>query len=301
MVPENIPHSVIVLGSGAIGAEFASFYCSMGTKVIMCEIAGQILPAEDEEVSNFVRKQFQARGISIHTNVAIEREKPKNQNAVAVRISKKDGNSETLEAEKLILAVGVQGNSEECGLEKTQALVENGLVMTDEWGRTREPGLYAIGDIAGPPMLAHKAEHEAIACVEKIAGLKTASAVETSRIPACTYCMPQIASIGMTEKSARAQNYSIRVGKFPFSANGKALATGGQHGFAKMIFEAETGQLLGAHLAGAEVTELIHSLSIAMTLETTEAELMHAVFPHPTVSESLLEATLKAYDRPIHM
>ena len=299
MVPETMPKSLLVVGSGAIGIEFASFYRSLGAEVTVCEILDRILPVEDEEISAFARKQFEKQGIKIHTSTTVKALK---KNGASVTASLEGGGkSWDVTADRVILAVGIVGNVEDLGLEGTKVKVEKTHIVIDEWCRTAEPGVYAIGDLVGPPWLAHKASHEGVICVEKIAGLKDVHPLDTSKIPGCTYCMPQVASIGLTEKAAKDKGYQVKVGRFPFIGNGKAIALGEPEGMVKTVFDAKTGELLGAHMVGAEVTELIQGYGIARTLETTEAELMHTVFPHPTLSEMMHEAVLDAYGRAIHM
>ncbi len=292
MAPEQMPKSLLVVGSGAIGIEFASFYRTFGAEVTVVEILPQILPAEDAEVAAFARKQFEKQGIKIITNAKVTKLDKK---ADSVTATIDDGKSpQSLTVERVISAVGVAGNVEHLGLEKLGVKVDRGIVVVDGHGRTNIPGIYAIGDVAGAPMLAHKAEHEGVICVETIHGLKP-HPIDKRRIPGCTYCSPQIASVGLTEQGAKDAKHDIRVGRFPFAANGKAIALGEDQGFVKVIFDKKTGQLLGAHMVGAEVTELIQGYVVAMNLETTEQELMHTVFPHPTLSEMMKEAVLDAY------
>jgi dihydrolipoamide dehydrogenase len=298
MVPQAIPKSLLVVGSGAIGIEFASFYRTMGSEVTVVEILDQILPIEDREIAGFARKQFEKSGMKIFAGTKVAA-LGKTADGLAATIEA--GNSkQQLSIEKVISAVGVVGNVEELGLEAVGVKVEKGLIVVDGYGRTNVPGVYAIGDVSGPPMLAHKAEHEGVVCVEKIKGLET-HPLDKAKIPGCTYCHPQIASVGLTEEKAKAAGRDIRVGRFPFVGNGKAIALGEDQGLVKTIFDAKTGELLGAHMAGAEVTELIQGFVIAMNLETTEEELMHSVFPHPTLSEMMHESVLDAYGRVIHM
>jgi dihydrolipoamide dehydrogenase len=299
MVPPAMPKSLLVMGSGAIGIEFASFYRTMGAEVTVIELLPQILPVEDAEIAGLARKRFEKQGIKILTGAKVTKiEKGANQVTAIVEDGK--GSAQTLSAERLISAVGVVGNIEGIGLEGLGVKIERGIVATDGLGRTNVAGIYAIGDVAGPPMLAHKAEHEGVICVETIAG-KHAHAMDKGKIPGCTYCHPQIASVGLTEGKAKEQGYDIRVGRFPFVGNGKAIALGEPDGLIKTIFDKRTGQLLGAHMIGAEVTELIQGYVVAMTLETTEEELMHTVFPHPTLSEMMHESVLDAYGRVIHV
>jgi len=299
MVPETMPKSLLVVGSGAIGIEFASFYATMGAEVTVVEMLPQILPVEDEEIAATARKRFEKQGLKIVTSAKVEGLK-KSKNDVTATIVDDKGKSQTVTVDKVISAVGVVGNVENLGLEELGVKTERGTIAIDGYGRTNVAGIYAIGDVAGPPMLAHKAEHEGVICVEAIAGLKP-HPMEKAKIPGCTYCSPQIASVGLTEKAAKEAGYEIKVGRFPFIGNGKAIALGEPEGLVKTVFDAKTGQLLGAHMVGAEVTELIQGFVIAMNLETTEEELMHAVFPHPTLSETMHESVLGAYGRAIHI
>ncbi|KAB0681768.1 dihydrolipoyl dehydrogenase [Aureimonas leprariae] len=298
MKPAAMPKSLVVMGSGAIGIEFASFYRTMGAEVTVVELLPQILPVEDAEVAAVARKQLEKLGIRFMTDAKVAKV-TKGGDGVSVEVETK-GKTETLKAERLISAVGVQGNSENLNLEGVGVEVERGIVKTDGLGRTKVPGIYAIGDVAGPPMLAHKAEHEGVICVEAIKGLDV-HPMRKDRIPGCTYCQPQVASVGLTEAKAKESGREIKVGRFRFIGNGKAIALGEPEGLVKTIFDAKTGELLGAHLVGAEVTELIQGFVIAMGLETTEEDLMHAVFPHPTLSETMHESVLDAYGRVIHM
>jgi dihydrolipoamide dehydrogenase len=298
MVPERLPKSVLVIGSGAIGIEFASFYRTMGAEVTVVEILEQILPVEDAEIAELARKQFVKSGIKILTGAKVAALR-KSADAVTATVEAK-GASQEITAEKVISAVGVTGNIEELGLEALGVKTDRGVILVEEFGRTNIPGIYAIGDVAGPPMLAHKAEHEGVICVEKIKGLAS-HPMDKNKIPGCTYCHPQVASVGLTEAKAKASGREIRVGRFPFVGNGKAIALGEDQGLVKTIFDAKTGELLGAHLVGAEVTELIQGFVIAMNLETTEEELIQSVFPHPTLSEMMHESVLDAYQRVIHM
>ena len=300
MVPEAMPKSLLVIGSGAIGIEFASFYHTMGVDVTVVEVMPQIMPVEDEEISKLARKQLEKRGLKIMTEAKVTGVK-KGANNVTATIEDKAGKTSDITIDRVISAVGVQGNIEDIGLETTKVKTDRGCIVIDEYGRTAEPGIYAIGDVAGPPMLAHKAEHEGVICVEKIAGLNDVHPMKKEQIPGCTYCHPQVASVGLTEKKAKEAGYELKVGRFPFIGNGKAIALGEPEGMVKTVFDAKTGQLLGAHMVGAEVTELIQGYVVAMGLETTEAELMHTVFPHPTLSEMMHESVLDAYGRVIHM
>ncbi len=298
MVPEAMPKSLMVVGSGAIGIEFASFYRNMGVDVTVIEVADRILSAEDEEIAAFARKSFEKQGMRIITGARIT-EVARGQDDVRLSIAAADGKAEQITAQRVISAVGIVGNVEEIGLEATRVRVERSHVLIDPFCRTEELGVYAIGDLAGAPWLAHKASHEGVICVEKIAGLDV-HPIDWTNIPGCTYCRPQIASVGLTEARARDAGHELRVGRFPFMANGKALAMGEPEGMVKTVFDARTGALLGAHMVGAEVTEMIQGYAIALTLESTETELMHTVFPHPTVSETMHEAVLDAYGRAIH-
>ena len=297
MVPEAMPQSLLVVGSGAIGIEFASFYRDLGAEVTVVEALDRILPAEDEEISALARKVFEKQGMTIHTGASVETLKPA---AGGVRAEIQAG-GRTIEVavERAILAVGIVGNVEDLGLEATRVRVENGHVAVDRWQQTGETGIHAIGDLAGPPWLAHKASHEGVVCVERIAGLDPRP-LDASRIPGCTYCRPQVASVGLTERAARDRGHEVKVGRFPFVGSGKALAAGDTEGLVKTVFDAGTGELLGAHMVGAEVTELIQGFAVARTLETTEAELIESVFPHPTLSEAMHESVLDAYGRAIH-
>jgi dihydrolipoamide dehydrogenase len=298
MVPERMPKSLLVVGSGAIGIEFASFYRNFGAEVTVVEILPQILPAEDAEISAFARKQFEKQGIKILTDTKVARLEKK-ADSVTVTIEVKSG-TQTLTVERVISAVGVVGNIENLGLEKVGVKTERGAIVVDALNRTNVPGIYAIGDVAGPPLLAHKAEHEGVICVEAIKGLDP-HPMDKRLIPGCTYCSPQIASVGLTEQAAKEKKLDIRVGRFPFVGNGKAIALGEDQGMVKVIFDKKNGALLGAHMVGAEVTELIQGYVVAMNLETTEEELIHTVFPHPTLSEMMKEAVLDAYGRALNI
>ncbi|CAN7346272.1 dihydrolipoyl dehydrogenase [Phenylobacterium sp. LjRoot219] len=297
MVPKAAPKSLIVIGSGAIGIEFASFYRALGAEVTVVEALPRIVPVEDEEVSAAAKKAFEKRGLKFRVPATVKK-LSKSKTGVAIDIEV-GGKAETLEAEVAIVAVGIVGNVEDLGLEALGVKVEKTHVVTDSHGGTGVPGLYAIGDLAGPPWLAHKASHEGIHCIEHIAGLKPVNV--NSPIPGCTYSNPQIASVGVTEAQAKEQGREIKVGRFPFKVNGKAIASGEMEGFVKTIFDGKTGALIGAHMIGAEVTEMIQGFTLAMTLEATEAELQATVFPHPTMSEAMHEASLDAYGRVLHM
>ncbi len=296
--PERFPASLLVVGGGAIGVEFASFFRTFGVDVTLVEALPQILPAEDAEIAAFARKSFEKQGVVIRTATTVAGLGKKADSIVAT-LKGADGATQTLEVARVLSAAGVVANVENLGLEALGVALEKGVVKTDGLGRTNVPGVYAIGDVAGGPMLAHKAEHEGVSCVEAIAGLP-AHPIDKSLIPGCTYCHPQIASVGLTEEKAKAAGFEIRVGRFPYLGNGKAIALGEPEGMVKTIFDKKTGRLLGAHLVGAEATELIQGFVIAMNLETTEEELMKTVFPHPTLSETMLESVLDAYGRAIH-
>ncbi len=298
MVPERMPKSLLVVGSGAIGIEFASFYRTFGAEVTVVEILPQILPAEDAEISAFARKQFEKQGIKILTDTKVAK-LDKKADSVTATIEGKGG-TQALTVERVISAVGVVGNIENLGLEKVGVKTERGAIVVDALNRTNVPGIYAIGDVAGPPLLAHKAEHEGVICVEAIKGLNP-HPMDKRLIPGCTYCSPQIASVGLTEQAAKEKKLEVRVGRFPFVGNGKAIALGEDQGLVKVIFDKKTGALLGAHMVGAEVTELIQGYVVAMNLETTEEELIHTVFPHPTLSEMMKEAVLDAYGRALNI
>jgi dihydrolipoamide dehydrogenase len=299
MVPPEFPKSLLVIGSGAIGIEFASFYRTMGAEVTVAEVMDRVLPVEDAEVSAFAKKAFEKQGMKILTGATVSNLK-KGANDVTATITVA-GKAQEIKVDRVISAVGIVGNVENLGLEGTKVKVEKTHIVIDQWGFTGEPNVYAIGDVAGPPWLAHKAMHEGVLVVEKIAGVKGVHPMKTENIPGCTYCQPQVASIGLTEAAAKAKGLELKVGKFPFIGNGKAIALGEPEGFIKTIFDAKTGELLGAHMIGAEVTELIQGYSIAKTLETTEAELLATVFPHPTLSEMMHESVLAAYGRTLHI
>ena len=298
MNPDKMPKSLLVIGSGAIGIEFASFYRTMGAEVTVVEVLPQILPVEDAEIAAFARKQFEKQGIKIHANAKVSKLDKKADSVTAT--IEADGKTQQITVDRVIAAVGVVGNIENLGLEKLGVKTERGTIKVDEYSKTSVPGIYAIGDVAGPPMLAHKAEHEGVICVEAIKGLHP-HPMNKAMIPGCTYCFPQVASVGLTEQAAKDKKLDIRVGRFPFVGNGKAIALGEDQGLVKVIFDKKTGQLLGAHLVGAEVTELIQGFVVAMNLETTEEELMHTIFPHPTLSETMKEAVLDAYGRVLNM
>ncbi len=298
--PDRLPTSLLVVGSGAIGMEFASFYNALGVDVTVVEIMDRILPAEDAEIAQIARKQLEKSGIRILTGAKVAK-LDKGRETVTATIETGDGKSETLTVERVLSAVGVVANIEDIGLEEAGVKTERGIIRVDGFLRTSAPGVYAIGDVAGPPMLAHKAEHEGVICVEKIAGLDNVHPMERNQIPGCTYCHPQVASVGLTEEEAKKRGHEVRVGRFPFLANGKAIALGDDQGLVKTVFDAKSGQLLGAHMVGPEVTEMIQGFVIAMKLETTEEELMHTIFPHPTLSETMHESVLDAWGRAIHI
>jgi dihydrolipoamide dehydrogenase len=279
--------------------EFASFYDDLGSDVTVVEVLPRVLPVEDEEISKAARKSFEKRGITIHTSTAVA-SLESGAEAVQARIEPDGGEPIDAAFDRVILAVGITGNVEELGLEGTNVQVDRGHVVVNEWLETGEPGLYAIGDLVGPPWLAHKASHEGVLCVERFAGVAGVHSLDTTRVPGCTYTRPQVASVGLTEQAAAERGYTLRVGRFPFAANGKALAIGDSEGLIKTVFDAATGELLGAHMIGPEVTELIQGYAIARSLEATEAELMHTIFPHPTLSESMHESVLDAYDRALN-
>jgi len=296
MVPETMPKSLVIIGSGAIGSEFASFYLDMGVDVTLVEAMDRVLPVEDAEISDFVKKAFAKRGMKIITGARLAGLETA-KDGVTARF---EGDLPDVHAARAILAVGITGNTENLGIEGSAVKVDRGHIVTDQWGATGEPGVYAIGDVTGPPWLAHKASHEGINCVEKMLGEPDVHAIGDGAVPGCTYCRPQVASIGMTEQAARDAGHDIRVGRFPMLANGKAIALGDDQGLIKTIFDKQTGELLGAHMVGPEVTELIQGYAVARTLEATEAELMQTIFPHPTLSEAMHESVLDAYGRAIH-
>ncbi len=296
MVPDTIPKKLLVIGSGAIGMEFASFFDAFGANVTVVEMMDRILPAEDEEISGLARKAFEKRGVTIKTET--QASVKLGANGVTATLTN-NGKAETAEFDRVILAIGIVGNTEDMGLEDLGVKIDRTHITVDDYSFTGVKGLYAIGDVTTPPWLAHKASHEGIICIEKIAGMNP-HPLDANAIPGCTYCHPQIASVGHTEAQAKAAGYEVKVGRFPFIGNGKAIALGEPEGLVKTVFDAKTGELLGAHMIGAEVTELIQGYTIAQKLETTEHELMETVFPHPTLSEMMHEAVLDAYDRTIH-
>lgn len=298
MIPPHVPRSIIIVGSGAIGIEFASFYNSIGVDVTVIEAHGKILPVEDAEIALLAHKSFEKKGIKIITNAKLIKQ-TKSKNGIEVELELA-GKVQKLEAEILLMAVGIVANTENLGLEKTKVKVENGYIVTNGLMQTAEPGIYAIGDVAGAPCLAHKASHEGIIAAESIAGLKP-HAINKHNIPGCTYSSPQIASVGLTEEAAKALGYELKIGRFPFIGNGKALVGGDTEGLIKTIFDAKTGELLGAHMIGLEVTELIQGYVVAKNLEGTELDLINTIFPHPTLSEMMHESVLAAYDRAVHI
>jgi dihydrolipoamide dehydrogenase len=297
MVPTEMPKSLLVVGSGAIGVEFASFYRDMGAEVTIVEVMDRVVPVEDADISDHARKAFEKQGMKIYTGAKVEALET-GSDSVTATVDTGNG-IEKITVDRVILAIGIQGNVEDIGLEGTGIVVDRSHIVINEWCETGEKGVYAIGDLVGPPWLAHKASHEGVICVEHIAGLDT-HPLDISNIPGCTYCRPQIASVGLTEAAAKEAGHEIRTGMFPFQGNGKAIALGDPEGFIKTVFDAKTGELLGAHMIGPEVTEMIQGYVVARTGELTEAELMHTVFPHPTLSEAMHESVLDAYDRVIH-
>jgi dihydrolipoamide dehydrogenase len=299
MTPTSLPKSLLVVGSGAIGIEFASFYRTLGVEVTVVEVMDRILPVEDEDISALARKAFEKQGMKILSGATVKA-LDKGAESVTATIDIK-GKTEKLTVDRVIMAVGIIANTENLGLEKTKVKLDRGHVVVNDWLATDEPGLYAIGDMVGGPWLAHKASHEGVICVEKIAGLKGVHPLNRANIPGCTYCSPQVASVGLTEAKAKAAGHDVKVGKFPFMGNGKAIALGEPEGLVKTVFDAKTGELLGAHMIGAEVTEMIQGYVVAKTLETTEKDLMHTIFPHPTLSEMMHESVLDAYGQVIHM
>jgi dihydrolipoamide dehydrogenase len=298
LTPPRMPKKLLVIGSGAIGIEFASFYNTLGADATVVEVMDRVLPVEDEEISAFAKKSFEKQGMKIMQKAMVKKlDRAKGKVTAHIEIG---GKTETHEFDTVISAVGIVGNVEDLGLEKLGVKVDRTHVVTDEFCRTGIDGLYAIGDIAGAPWLAHKASHEGVMVADLIAG-KHAHPVKPETIAGCTYCNPQVASVGYTEAKAKELGYDIKVGRFPFIGNGKAIALGEAEGLVKTIFDAKTGELLGAHMIGAEVTEMIQGYVIGRQLETTEEDLMNTVFPHPTLSEMMHESVLDAYDRVIHM
>jgi dihydrolipoamide dehydrogenase len=300
MLPKEFPHSLLVVGSGAIGIEFASFYRTLGAEVTVVEMLDRILPVEDQEVSAFADKAFRKQGMTIRTATTVET-LTKNDNRVTAVLKARDGSTSTITVDRVIVAVGIVGNVEDVGLEQAGIRVDRTHVVVNEWCETGVAGIFALGDLVGPPWLAHKAMHEGVIVAERIAGVTGVHRLDTSNVPGCTYCWPQVASIGLTEGRAKELGRKIKVGKFPYIGNGKAIALGEAEGFVKTIFDSETGELLGAHMIGAEVTELIQGFSIARTLEATESDLQRVIFPHPTLSEMMHESVLAADGRPLHI
>ena len=298
-MPEVLPKSITVIGAGAIGVEFASFYATAGSKVTILEASDHILPVEDSEISDMLAEHLRKQGIEIHTGASVENQET---TTCGIKVNfTKSGSSQSVEAEKVILAVGITGNVEGLGLENTKIQVDRTHIIVNECCETDEPDIYAIGDIAGPPWLAHKASHEGVMVAELIAGVEDVHALDPKSVPSCTYCHPQVASVGITEKQALEQGLEVDIGRFPFLGNGKALSLGEPEGLVKTVIDKKTGELLGAHMIGPEVTELISTYTLARTLETTEVELMQTVFPHPTLSEALHESVLAAYGRALHI
>jgi dihydrolipoamide dehydrogenase len=301
LMPKRVPKHLVVIGAGAIGIEFASFYHALGARVSIVEIAERVLPVEDEDISRHVGEALRKQGMQLYLGSRLTGSSKLGNGSVDEWTLQLEGlHKEKLTADVVLTAAGIVGNVEELGLEATAVRIDRSHIVTDAYGATGEPGVYAIGDVAGAPWLAHKASHEAVVCVEKIAGLYP-HILDVSRIPACTYSHPQVASVGLTEAQAKAGGRKVRVGKFPLAVNGKAIAMGATGGFAKVVFDDASGELLGAHMVGEEVTEMIQGYTIARELESTEAELMATVFPHPTVSESMHEAVLAAYGRALHI
>jgi dihydrolipoamide dehydrogenase len=298
LAAKSLPLTLLVIGGGAIGMEFASFFATLGSKVTLVEALDRVLPAEDDEVSAFVAKEFGRQGIEIMNSTSVKSLNVSGTSVTAVLV--KDDREQTHAFDRVLVSIGVTGNTEGLGLDSIGVEVKGGYIVADEWGRTRVPGVYAVGDVAGGPCLAHKASHEAVLCVEKIGGQGSAHPLRRDQIPACTYAHPQVASIGMTEKQAVAAGRKVKLGRFPFLANGKALAIGESAGFVKTVFDGDTGELLGAHMCGPEVTELVQGFGIARALEATEAELTDVIFAHPTLSEAMHESVLSAYARSLH-
>jgi len=299
LVPDTMPKKLLVIGSGAIGIEFASFFKTLGADVTVVEMMDRIVPVEDAEISDLLEKSLTKQGMKIIKNAKVSK-LDKGKDEVTAHIEGKDGKVEKLKFDRVISAVGIVANTEDIGLDKTKVKLDRGHIVTDGYLKTDEPGVYAVGDVTGAPWLAHKASHEGIICIEKIAGSKDVHPMVKSNIPGCTYCHPQVASVGMTEAAAKEAGHKIKVGRFPFMGNGKAIALGEPEGLVKTIFDEKTGELLGAHMIGAEVTELIQGYVVGKTAELTEAEYMHTIFPHPTLSEMMHESVLDAYGKAIH-
>ena len=300
MVPEMFPKSLLVVGSGAIGIEFASFYRTLGSEVTVVEVLDRVLPVEDEEISQLAAKAFAKQGMKLRLATTVEKLEKGTDNVTAT-LKSKDGKSESLTVDRVILAIGIVGNVENNGYEQAGIKIEKTHVVIDQWGATGVPGIWAIGDLVGPPWLAHKGMHEGVIVAERIAGVKGVHPLDVTKVPGCTYCWPQVASVGLTEAAAKAKGRKVKVGRFPFIGNGKAIALGEPEGLVKTVFDAETGELLGAHMIGTEVTELIQGYAIAMTGELTDAELAHTIFPHPTLSEMMHESVLDADKRALHI
>jgi len=298
MVPPDMPTKLLVIGSGAIGIEFASFYKDMGAEVTVVEMLDRLVPVEDADVSDFLEKALAKQGMTIMTGAGVEKLSA-TAKGVSASIKAKDGTVTNSEFSHAIVAIGIVPNTENIGLEKLGIKTTKGHIDTDALCRTNVPGIWAIGDVTAPPWLAHKASHEGVIAAEAIAGGHP-HAMDPLNIPGCTYCHPQIASVGLTEAKAKEAGHKVKVGKFPFIGNGKAIALGEAEGFVKTVFDETTGELLGAHMIGAEVTELIQGFTVGKTLETTEQELMNTVFPHPTLSEMMHESVLSAYGRALH-
>lgn len=300
MVPDTMPKKLLVIGSGAIGIEFASFYNTLGVEVDVVELADRVLPVEDEEISKMAKKAFEGQGMKIHTGTTVKEVK-KGKSDVEVILADKKGKETKLKVDRIITAVGIVANTENLGLEGTKVKLDRGHIVTNEWLETGEKGVYAIGDVTGAPWLAHKASHEGVICIEKIVGQPGVHPMKKANIPGCTYCHPQVASVGMTEAKAKEAGYNVKVGRFPFVGNGKAIALGEPEGLVKTVFDAKTGELLGAHMIGAEVTEMINGFLVGKTMEATEEDFMHTIFPHPTLSEMMHESVLDAFGKVVHM
>jgi dihydrolipoamide dehydrogenase len=298
LMPKSTPKSMIIVGSGAIGIEFACFYNALGVNVTVLEAAERILPVEDKEISKIAQKSFEAQGIKFKTGIKLTSQKT-STDEVTVNFEE-DGKKQKLDAEILLMAVGIVANTENLGLEKTNVKLESGHIITNPFMQTNDPSIYAIGDVAGAPWLAHKASHEGIIAAEAIAGQKP-HPMNKSNIPGCTYSSPQIASVGLTEDAATQGGYKLKIGRFPFYANAKAMILGDSNGLIKTIFDAKTGELLGAHMIGSDVTELIQGYVITKQLEGTELDLINTIFPHPTLSEIMHESVLQAFNRQIHI
>jgi dihydrolipoamide dehydrogenase len=292
------PKSMVIIGAGAIGVEFAYFYNQLGTEITIIEMLDSILPIEDKEITDLLSKTFKKNKVNLHTSAKVDSIK-KTKTGIDV-VFTKDGKSETISAEKALIAIGIQGNVEDIGLESVGVKIDKGFISVDQWYQTNVAGVYAIGDVIGPPLLAHVASHEAIICVEKIAG-ETPHALDYDSIPGCTYCQPQVASIGLTEEKAKEAGYDVSIGKFPYAASGKARAIGEREGMVKLVFDKKYGELLGAHIIGAEATELIAELGIAKTFETTAHELASTIHAHPTLSEMIMEAAGNSLGTGIHI